>query len=87
MASETDQVPNQEANSAVSGEPIALYTVVLLFGPAVGFLLGGPGGAGMALLIGLLCVLIIHLKEPELAARLNERAAEELEELDIRDTG
>ena len=87
MASETDQVPNQENNSAVSDEPIALYTVVLLFGPAVGILLGGPGGGGMALLIGLLCVLIIHLTEPDLATQLNERAAEELEELGIRDSG
>ena len=87
MASEIDRAPNQEDNSAASDEPIALYTLVLLFGPTVGVLLGGPGGGGAALLLGLLCVLVLHLKEPNLATQLNERAAEELEELGLRDSG
>lgn len=87
MASETDRASDQEDNPADSDEPIALYTLVLLFGPAIGFLLGGGGGGAVALVLGLLCVLILHLKEPDLATQLNERAAEELEGLDIRNSG
>lgn len=81
MVSITDRIFNRGDDSDASDEPKALYVLVLLFGPAVGFLLGG---GGVALLLGLFCVALLHAKEPELASQLNERVAKELDIYDSK---